>query len=146
MRVVLVDFRFTYAIVLSLLWVSSSVIGRSNAASSLLNDPFYGISPQGHFYFLSINVSKFFTILTRGFVILLLSDYPDENYYKTSSNTIKCKDGSKKFAKTQLNDDYCDCPDGTDEPGFHSSLICLYVCNGIYSFYFSFSFFMKISS
>ncbi|KAH9740457.1 glucosidase 2 subunit beta [Citrus sinensis] len=87
MRVVLVDFRFTYAIVLSLLWVSSSVIGRSNAASSLLNDPFYGISPQ------------------------------DENYYKTSSNTIKCKDGSKKFAKTQLNDDYCDCPDGTDEPG-----------------------------
>lgn len=59
MRVVLVDFRFTYAIVLSLLWVSSSVIGRSNAASSLLNDPFYGISPQGHFYFLSINVSKF---------------------------------------------------------------------------------------
>ncbi|GAY57581.1 hypothetical protein CUMW_180530 [Citrus unshiu] len=86
MRVVLVDFRFTYAIVLSLLWVSSSVIGRSNAASSLLNDPFYGISPQ------------------------------DENYYKTSSNTIKCKDGSKKFAKTQLNDDYCDCPDGTDEP------------------------------
>ncbi|KAH9788981.1 glucosidase 2 subunit beta [Citrus sinensis] len=98
MRVVLVDFRFTYAIVLSLLWVSSSVIGRSNAASSLLNDPFYGISPQ------------------------------DENYYKTSSNTIKCKDGSKKFAKTQLNDDYCDCPDGTDEPAFEMWVIGTSAC------------------
>ncbi|KAK1586566.1 hypothetical protein Q3G72_003837 [Acer saccharum] len=49
--------------------------------------PFYGISPQ------------------------------DENYYRTSSDTIKCKDGSKKFTKTQLNDDFCDCSDGTDEPG-----------------------------
>lgn len=59
MRVVLVDFRFTYAIVLSLLWAFSSIISGSNAASSLLNDPFYGISPQGHFYFLLINVPKF---------------------------------------------------------------------------------------
>ncbi|KAL2457413.1 Glucosidase 2 subunit beta [Abeliophyllum distichum] len=43
----------------------------------------------------------------------------DETYYKgwSSSGTIKCKDGSKKFSKSQLNDDFCDCPDGTDEPG-----------------------------
>ncbi|KAH7532252.1 hypothetical protein FEM48_Zijuj04G0000200 [Ziziphus jujuba var. spinosa] len=41
---------------------------------------------------------------------------PDEKYYK-SSEVIKCKDGSKKFNKSQLNDDFCDCPDGTDEPG-----------------------------
>ncbi|XP_057997146.1 glucosidase 2 subunit beta isoform X2 [Hevea brasiliensis] len=41
----------------------------------------------------------------------------DENYYKISSETIKCKDGSKKFTKAQLNDDFCDCPDGSDEPG-----------------------------
>ncbi|CAH8279863.1 unnamed protein product [Arabidopsis lyrata] len=40
----------------------------------------------------------------------------DEKYYKSSSE-IKCKDGSKKFTKAQLNDDFCDCPDGTDEPG-----------------------------
>ncbi|KAF3444375.1 hypothetical protein FNV43_RR14067 [Rhamnella rubrinervis] len=40
----------------------------------------------------------------------------DERYYK-SSEVIKCKDGSKKFSKAQLNDDFCDCPDGTDEPG-----------------------------
>lgn len=40
----------------------------------------------------------------------------DEKYYK-STPEIKCKDGSKKFTKAKLNDDFCDCPDGTDEPG-----------------------------
>ncbi|XVE62613.1 hypothetical protein DITRI_Ditri06bG0132000 [Diplodiscus trichospermus] len=39
----------------------------------------------------------------------------DEDYFK--GETIKCKNGSKKFTKIQLNDDFCDCPDGTDEPG-----------------------------
>ncbi|KAK1411059.1 hypothetical protein QVD17_37603 [Tagetes erecta] len=43
----------------------------------------------------------------------------DEAYYKGlfTSGTIKCKDGSKTFTKAQLNDDFCDCSDGTDEPG-----------------------------
>lgn len=41
----------------------------------------------------------------------------DETYYKVASGTIKCRDGSKKFTKSQLNDDFCDCTDGTDEPG-----------------------------
>ncbi|KAK9079007.1 hypothetical protein SSX86_000676 [Deinandra increscens subsp. villosa] len=43
----------------------------------------------------------------------------DEKYYKGlwSSGAIKCKDGSKLFTKLQLNDDFCDCLDGTDEPG-----------------------------
>ncbi|KAL2344654.1 hypothetical protein Fmac_005939 [Flemingia macrophylla] len=40
----------------------------------------------------------------------------DEKYYK-SSDVIRCKDGSGKFNKAQLNDDFCDCADGTDEPG-----------------------------
>ncbi|XVF56965.1 hypothetical protein PTKIN_Ptkin06aG0163400 [Pterospermum kingtungense] len=39
----------------------------------------------------------------------------DEDYFK--AEIIKCKNGSKKFTRTQLNDDFCDCPDGTDEPG-----------------------------
>ncbi|XP_043711519.1 glucosidase 2 subunit beta-like [Telopea speciosissima] len=39
----------------------------------------------------------------------------DEKYFK--SDVIKCMDGTKKFARAQLNDDFCDCPDGTDEPG-----------------------------
>ncbi|XP_075492979.1 glucosidase 2 subunit beta isoform X1 [Primulina tabacum] len=43
----------------------------------------------------------------------------DDNYYKglSSRGTIKCKDGSKKFNKSHLNDDFCDCADGSDEPG-----------------------------
>lgn len=51
MRVALVDTGFIYAVVLSLLWVSSSAIGRSTASSSILKDPFYGISPQGQFFY-----------------------------------------------------------------------------------------------
>lgn len=39
----------------------------------------------------------------------------DEKYY--SSEVIKCKDGSKSFSRDRLNDNFCDCPDGTDEPG-----------------------------
>ncbi|KAK4791123.1 hypothetical protein SAY86_031536 [Trapa natans] len=42
---------------------------------------------------------------------------PEDVVYYKSSDFIKCKDGSKKFSKVQLNDDFCDCPDGTDEPG-----------------------------
>uniref|UniRef100_A0A0D6QX17 Glucosidase 2 subunit beta n=1 Tax=Araucaria cunninghamii TaxID=56994 RepID=A0A0D6QX17_ARACU len=39
----------------------------------------------------------------------------DEKYFL--SERIKCKDGSKAFSQNRLNDDFCDCPDGTDEPG-----------------------------
>lgn len=39
----------------------------------------------------------------------------DEKYY--SSDPIKCKDGSNSFARDRLNDGFCDCVDGTDEPG-----------------------------
>lgn len=39
----------------------------------------------------------------------------DEKYY--SSEVIKCKDGSRSFTIDRLNDDFCDCVDGTDEPG-----------------------------
>ncbi|KAL0926910.1 hypothetical protein M5K25_003164 [Dendrobium thyrsiflorum] len=70
---------------------------------------------------------RFALLLTSFFVVwvygatpipnkqLLGIDPQDLSYYK--SNVIKCKDGSKKFAKELLNDEFCDCPDGTDEPG-----------------------------
>ncbi|XP_021769090.1 glucosidase 2 subunit beta-like [Chenopodium quinoa] len=41
----------------------------------------------------------------------------DGKYYNTASEFIKCKDGSKKINRSQLNDDFCDCADGSDEPG-----------------------------
>lgn len=56
----------------------------------------------------------------------VLFECPDEKYYK-SSEVIKCKDGSKKFSRAQLNDDFCDCPDGTDEPGPHSFFLNLFI-------------------
>lgn len=34
-----------------------------------------------------------------------------------SGAAIQCRDGSKVIAKQCVNDDYCDCADGTDEPG-----------------------------
>ncbi|XP_062105900.1 glucosidase 2 subunit beta [Humulus lupulus] len=46
----------------------------------------------------------------------LLGVHPlDEKYF--ASHVIKCKDGSKSFNRERLNDNYCDCVDGTDEPG-----------------------------
>ncbi|KAL2245693.1 UNVERIFIED_CONTAM: Glucosidase 2 subunit beta [Sesamum indicum] len=38
-----------------------------------------------------------------------------EKYY--DAELIKCKDGSKSFTRDRLNDNFCDCADGTDEPG-----------------------------
>ncbi|XP_022754375.1 glucosidase 2 subunit beta-like isoform X2 [Durio zibethinus] len=52
----------------------------------------------------------------------------DEKFYKPSSDSIKCKDGSKKFSKSQLNDDFCDCPDGTDEPGTSACPTAKFYC------------------
>ena len=51
------------------------------------------------------------------FIILNWCLGADEKYY--SSEVIKCKDGSKSFSRDRLNDNFCDCPDGTDEPGMY---------------------------
>jgi protein kinase C substrate 80K-H len=36
---------------------------------------------------------------------------------KSDSGLWKCLDGSKDIPWKAVNDDYCDCPDGSDEPG-----------------------------
>jgi len=38
-------------------------------------------------------------------------------YVPTKSNSWKCLDGSKEIPWDFVNDDSCDCPDGSDEPG-----------------------------
>ncbi|KAG0264317.1 hypothetical protein BG011_007065 [Mortierella polycephala] len=38
-------------------------------------------------------------------------------YLPDNSNNWKCLDGSKTIPFSAVNDDFCDCPDGSDEPG-----------------------------
>ena len=37
--------------------------------------------------------------------------------YDTTSDTFRCLDGSRTLPRVRVNDDYCDCGDGSDEPG-----------------------------
>jgi protein kinase C substrate 80K-H len=43
---------------------------------------------------------------------------PSDGSFYHSGESFECRDGSGgKLRWSQLNDDYCDCPDGSDEPG-----------------------------
>ncbi|KEH30720.1 putative glucosidase 2 subunit beta, glucosidase II beta subunit [Medicago truncatula] len=53
----------------------------------------------------------------------------DAQYY--SSEFIKCKDGSKSFSRDRLNDDFCDCSDGTDEPGTSACSAGKFYCRNL---------------
>ncbi|XP_074290003.1 glucosidase 2 subunit beta isoform X1 [Silene latifolia] len=67
---------------------------------------------------LSLSINLFILVLSSALPSpsLLRGVHPlDINYY--AAELIKCKDGSNSFAKDRLNDDFCDCIDGTDEPG-----------------------------
>ncbi|WVZ04210.1 hypothetical protein V8G54_025016 [Vigna mungo] len=60
----------------------------------------------------------------------LLGVHPlDEKYY--SSEVIKCRDGSKSFTRDRLNDNFCDCPDGTDEPGTSACPAAKFYCRNL---------------
>ncbi|KAJ1415812.1 Glucosidase II beta subunit, N-terminal [Sesbania bispinosa] len=53
----------------------------------------------------------------------------DEKYY--SSEVIKCRDGSKSFSRDRLNDNFCDCSDGTDEPGTSACPAAKFYCRNL---------------
>ncbi|KAL4592912.1 hypothetical protein LXL04_005919 [Taraxacum kok-saghyz] len=50
----------------------------------------------------------------------------DEKYF--ASEVIRCKDGSNSFTKDRINDEFCDCVDGTDEPGTSTSPAAKFYC------------------
>lgn len=61
-----------------------------------------------------------------------LSPSPDHHFYD-ESKPFTCLDGSASIPFDQVNDDYCDCKDGSDEPGerflhsfIHSFIHCTF--------------------
>lgn len=54
----------------------------------------------------------------------------DEKYYFDGA-VIYCKDGSKSFPRSRLNDGFCDCPDGTDEPGTSACPESKFYCRNV---------------
>ncbi|KAK9922682.1 hypothetical protein M0R45_031135 [Rubus argutus] len=60
----------------------------------------------------------------------LLGVHPlDEKYF--ASEVINCKDDSKSFTRDRLNDNFCDCVDGTDEPGTSACPAGKFYCRNI---------------
>lgn len=86
--------------------------GAADAAPLLV-----GVFPKGELRSRAYLRTSFLDLLTESFP-------PDEAYFATQ--VIACRDGSGSFPRSRLNDGYCDCGDGTDEPGvcLHLSWIC----------------------
>lgn len=56
--------------------------------------------------------------------------HPDllSKYVPLKSNTWRCLDGSKDIPWTAVNDDFCDCLDGSDEPGTSACFNGIFYC------------------
>lgn len=101
-----------------------------STASSSIN--LLGVSPQGVWSNASPKINFMFIYFGVEWW-LRMCFATDLSYFSGGSSVIKCRDGSKKFDKARINDDFCDCPgDGTDEPGLAVFLrvfvfLCLFV-------------------
>lgn len=69
--------------------------------------------------FLAVLPLPAFSVLdkTHGVPPSLVAKYAPANSASGTGQTWTCLDGSKQISWNAVNDDYCDCPDGTDEPG-----------------------------
>lgn len=77
-----------------------------------LNHSLVGVHPLGSISSIHKSKKLFLFWISNSSNVLL-----DEKYFE--SDIIRCKDGSKSFPRDRLNDNFCDCLDGTDEPGNH---------------------------
>lgn len=67
-------------------------------------------SKRWYFHLLNISHLRFFQT-KNSFLPQVLGEY------KKSDETFTCFDGKKTIPISAVNDDYCDCHDGSDEPG-----------------------------
>lgn len=51
-----------------------------------------------------------------------------KEYRPTSNGEFKCKNSEQRIPYEQVNDDYCDCDDGTDEPSTSACPNGVYYC------------------
>lgn len=59
-------------------------------------------------------------------------DWLESDAHLYSGTTFSCKDGSKTgMPLTRVNDDYCDCGDGSDEPGTSACPNGRFLCRNI---------------
>jgi len=70
------------------------------------------------YIFYLISIIKYFTVASH--------------YQTNKEGTFRCLDGSQTIPFRHINDDYCDCQDGSDEPGniplsFILDFICLHI-------------------
>ena len=52
-------------------------------------------------------------------------------YYIKTSEQFKCLESGELVLFSQINDHYCDCKDGTDEPSTNACPNNMYVCTHI---------------
>lgn len=57
----------------------------------------------------------------RGLPLKLAGSYQD-------TSKFTCRDGSKVISRAEVNDDFCDCYDGSDEPGTSACLTATFYC------------------
>lgn len=62
-------------------------------------------------------ICRYFIIESNLYFLAMFGVSPEKAAHYQQKMEFRCLDGNKKFPMTFVNDDYCDCDDGSDEPG-----------------------------